>query len=88
MTAPEIPHSVDVHPNGLHVIDTGFVAPHMAAAYLLVEQGRAAFIETGTARSVPRLLQGPGRRGPRSGARWTSSSSPTSTSTTPAAPGP
>ncbi len=29
----------------------------MAAAYLLVEQGRGAFIETGTARSVPRLLK-------------------------------
>jgi len=57
MTAPEIPHSVDAHPHGLHVIDTGFVGPHMAAAYLLVEQGRGAFVETGTARSVPRLLE-------------------------------
>lgn len=41
---------------GIHVIDTGFHRPCFDAAYLLVERGRAAFIDTGTNHSVPRLL--------------------------------
>ncbi|MBC7957266.1 MAG: MBL fold metallo-hydrolase [Cytophagales bacterium] len=42
--------------DGIHVIDTGFHRPNFDAAYLLVEDGRAAFIDTGTTHSVPRLL--------------------------------
>lgn len=47
-----------VHPlgGGVHAIDTGFHRPHFDAAYLIVEAGRAAFIDTGTNFSVPRLL--------------------------------
>jgi len=41
---------------GVHAIDTGFHRPHFDAAYLIVENGRAAFIDTGTNFSVPRLL--------------------------------
>ena len=41
---------------GVHVIDTGFHRPLFDAAYLLVEHGRAAFIDTGTNFAVPRLL--------------------------------
>ena len=43
-------------PHGIHVIDTGFHRPQFDAAYLLVEDGRAAFIDTGTNFAVPRLL--------------------------------
>lgn len=44
----------DVH--GIHVIDTQFHRAHFDAAYLIVENGRAAFIDTGTNHSVPLLL--------------------------------
>ena len=41
---------------GIHTIDTGFVRPGFDAAYLIVERGRGAFIDCGTAFSVPRML--------------------------------
>lgn len=41
---------------GLWIIDTGFVRPLFDAAYLLVDNGRAAYIETGPNNAVPRLL--------------------------------
>ena len=41
---------------GINVIDTGFHRPSFDASYLIVEAGRAAFIDTGTNHSVPRLL--------------------------------
>jgi glyoxylase-like metal-dependent hydrolase (beta-lactamase superfamily II) len=46
----------EVLPHGIHTIDTGFHRPRFDAAYLMVEQGRVAFIDTGVNRSVPRLL--------------------------------
>ncbi len=42
--------------DGIHLVDTGFHRPRFDAAYLMVEDGRAAFIDTGTTHSVPRLL--------------------------------
>jgi glyoxylase-like metal-dependent hydrolase (beta-lactamase superfamily II) len=47
-----------VHPlgHGIHLVDTGFHRDDFDAAYLLVQDGRAAFIDTGTNFSVPRLL--------------------------------
>ncbi|HEY9513191.1 MAG TPA: MBL fold metallo-hydrolase [Rhodanobacter sp.] len=42
--------------HGIHTIDTGFVRPQFDAAYLIVERGHAAFIDCGTAFSVPRML--------------------------------
>ncbi|APZ43075.1 MBL fold metallo-hydrolase [Acidihalobacter ferrooxydans] len=42
--------------DGIHTIDTGFKRPGFDAAYLIVEAGRGAFIDTGTYHSVPRLL--------------------------------
>ena len=42
--------------DGIHVIDTGFHRPRFDASYLIVEQGRAAFVDAGTNSSVPRLL--------------------------------
>jgi len=42
--------------HGIHAVDTGFHRPIFDAAFLIVERGRAAFIDTGTNHSVPRLL--------------------------------
>lgn len=44
--------------HGIHTLDTGFHRPRFDAAYLLVDEGRAAFIDCGTSHSVPQLLQG------------------------------
>lgn len=41
---------------GVFAVDTGFQRARFDAAYLLVQDGRAAFIDTGTNHSVPRLL--------------------------------
>jgi glyoxylase-like metal-dependent hydrolase (beta-lactamase superfamily II) len=42
--------------SGIHAIDTGFVRPFFDASHLVVERGRAAFVDVGTAFSVPVLL--------------------------------
>jgi glyoxylase-like metal-dependent hydrolase (beta-lactamase superfamily II) len=42
--------------HGIHAIDTGFVRPRFDASHLVVEQGRAAFVDVGTSFSVPGLL--------------------------------
>ena len=42
--------------HGIHAIDTGFHRDRFDAAYLIVQDGRAAFVDTGTNFSVPRLL--------------------------------
>jgi len=47
---------VDRLDHGIHVVDTGFHRPRYDAAYLIVENGRAAFVDTGTNHAVPRLL--------------------------------
>ncbi len=44
--------------HGIHVLDTGFHRARFDAAYLIVENGRAAFIDCGTSHSVPALLRG------------------------------
>ena len=51
-----VPEFVDRLDHGIHVVDTGFHRPRFDAAYLIVEQGRAAFVDAGTNHSVPRLL--------------------------------
>lgn len=43
--------------HGIYTIDTGFVRPRFDAAYLLVKNGRAAFIDCGTNYAVPRMLE-------------------------------
>ncbi len=42
--------------HGIHTIDTGFVRPQFDAAYLIVENGRGAFVDCGTNHSMPRML--------------------------------
>jgi len=44
--------------HGITAIDTGLIRPRFDASYLIVEDGRAAFVDTGTLHSVPRLLEG------------------------------
>ncbi len=41
---------------GIFAIDTGFHRPRFDAAFLIVDQGRAAFIDTGTGYALPRHL--------------------------------
>lgn len=41
---------------GVYCIDTGYIRSGFAACYLIVEQGQAVFIDTGTRLAVPRLL--------------------------------
>ncbi|MGH8174778.1 MAG: MBL fold metallo-hydrolase [Steroidobacter sp.] len=43
-------------PHGVTVVDTGFVRTKFDASYLIIENGRAAFIDTGPNNAVPRLL--------------------------------
>lgn len=43
-------------PNGITAIDTDYVKPRLDASHLLVRDGRAAFVDTGTSHSVPNLL--------------------------------
>ncbi|HEY6641984.1 MBL fold metallo-hydrolase [Povalibacter sp.] len=42
--------------HGISVIDTGFVRELFDASHLIVANGRAAYVDTGTNNSVPRLL--------------------------------
>lgn len=42
--------------HGIHTIDTGFQRPCFDAAYLVVENGRGAFIDCGTNHSRPRMM--------------------------------
>ena len=51
-----LPNFIEDLGHGIYAIDTGFQRPRFDAAYLIVENGRAAFIDTGTNHAVPRLL--------------------------------
>ena len=51
-----LPRFLEPLGDGLWAIDTGFHRDRFDAAYLAVDSGRAAFIDTGTAFAVPRLL--------------------------------
>lgn len=42
--------------HGISAIDTGFFRPNFDASHLIVENGRAAFVDVGTNHSVPLLL--------------------------------
>lgn len=49
--------------NSVHTIDCHYVAPEIAASFLIVEGGRAAFVDNNTARAVPHLLDALKMRG-------------------------
>ena len=55
MPAP-LPDFLEDLGHGVYAIDTGFQRPRFDAAYLIVESGRTAFVDTGTNHAVPRLL--------------------------------
>lgn len=44
------------HPHGLVTLDAEYLRPGLAAVHLIVEQGRAAIIDTGTHTAVPHVL--------------------------------
>lgn len=48
--------SLRAHGKGIHSLDSGFLRPRLDAIHLIVENGRAAFVDTGTVHSVPRML--------------------------------
>jgi len=54
--ASRLPDFVEALGAGVYCIDTGFTRPRFDAAYLVVDDGRASFIDTGTNFAVPRLL--------------------------------
>jgi glyoxylase-like metal-dependent hydrolase (beta-lactamase superfamily II) len=56
MPSVTLPPFVEDLGHGVFCIDTGFVREKFDAAYLMVHEGRAAFIDTGTHFAVPRLL--------------------------------
>jgi glyoxylase-like metal-dependent hydrolase (beta-lactamase superfamily II) len=51
-----LPPFVEPAGHGIHTIDTGYHRPRFDAAYLIVDHGRAAFVDTGTNHGVPRLM--------------------------------
>jgi glyoxylase-like metal-dependent hydrolase (beta-lactamase superfamily II) len=57
MQSPALPAFAEWLGDGIVAIDTGFQRPRFDAAYLLLENGRAAFVDTGTNHAVPRLLE-------------------------------
>lgn len=44
------------HGHGIHAVDSGYVRANLDAIHLIAERGRAALVDTGTSRSVPRVL--------------------------------
>jgi len=48
---------------GITAIDCDYVRPRLAASHLVVDNGRAAFVDTGTTRSLPNLLYALGAKG-------------------------
>lgn len=56
---------------GVFAIDTGYVRPRLDACHLIIDQGKAALIDTGVDSSVPRILAAIRERGLSAGdVRW------------------
>lgn len=47
---------VTAHPDGILALDSGYRRSGLAAIHLIIHQGRAAIVDTGTNASVPRVL--------------------------------
>jgi len=52
-----LPEQITAFDDGIWAIDTGYVRPRCDASHLIVREGRAALVDCGTTRSVPRLLE-------------------------------
>jgi DNA-directed RNA polymerase sigma subunit (sigma70/sigma32) len=61
-----IPTTPPRHPFGIVTLDAEYVRPGLAAVHLIVEQGRAAIIDTGTNAAVPHVLAALADLDPRS----------------------
>ena len=48
--------TITEHPDGITAVDTDYIRPGLAAAHVIEQAGRAAFVDVGTNHSVPRLL--------------------------------
>lgn len=44
------------HDHGIHTIDAGYLRPGLASIHLIVQDGHAALVDTGTQHSVPHIL--------------------------------
>lgn len=44
------------HPDGILAVDSGYCRPGLAAIHLIIHQGRAAVVDTGTNASAPQVL--------------------------------
>ena len=70
MDPATLPASEDLG-HGITAIDTGFVRPFFDASHLLVENGRAAFVDVGTTFSAPAPRRRARRRRGCAPRRWT-----------------
>jgi hypothetical protein len=43
--------------DGVYLVDTLYLRPGLAASHLVVDEGRAAFVDTGAAPAAPRLCR-------------------------------
>lgn len=48
---------VIAHEDGVLTVDTGYLRSGLAAVHLIVQDGRAAVVDTGVNASVPRVLE-------------------------------
>jgi glyoxylase-like metal-dependent hydrolase (beta-lactamase superfamily II) len=51
-----VTESITRFAHGIYAIDTEYVRPRLDASHLIVQEGRAAFVDTGPASAVPLLL--------------------------------
>jgi glyoxylase-like metal-dependent hydrolase (beta-lactamase superfamily II) len=56
MTATAVTAQLFRHPHGITAVDTEYLHPGHAAAHIIADGGRAAFVDVGTNSSVPYLL--------------------------------
>ncbi|HEY1491932.1 MAG TPA: MBL fold metallo-hydrolase [Steroidobacteraceae bacterium] len=56
MSATAVTAQLLRHPHGITAVDTQYLHPGHAAAHIIVDGGRAAFVDVGTNNSVPHLL--------------------------------
>jgi glyoxylase-like metal-dependent hydrolase (beta-lactamase superfamily II) len=55
-SASPLPVRLYRHPHGIYAVDAEYLYPGHAAAHLIIDAGRAAFVDVGTNFSVPYLL--------------------------------
>ncbi len=60
---PEIVMSIQDYGDGISAVDSGYIRPMLDAIHLVVEQGRVAIVDTGSAHSLPRVVAALGTKG-------------------------